>query len=442
MGCDVMRWMFCRQNPVNNLNFGYTPGDEVRRSVFDTLWNVYAFFCNYARLDGFDVADPLVPYSERPDIDRWLLSDLNLLVRLANDRLEAFDVAGVIRGAEKFVDNLSNWYVRRNRRRFWRAKGSDDRDKLAAYQTLHEAIVVLAKTLAPVIPFVTEEMYQKLVADQDDSAPRSIHLCDYPEPVDALIDEKLSQDMDVVTTTVSAVLGLRMASQIRVRQPLQEVTAVTSNPGKVAALRRFEAQILDELNVKELTIRDSVEDIAHVELLPRMYVLGPKHKSAAGRIAQAIQGLDATEAAEQLSAGESLAVNVDGNEFTVGPEEVEVRRTMPDHLTAAEDGDLVLILDTEVTPELQAEGWARDAVRHIQQYRKELDLNMEDRIHLLYAAEETDLAQALETWGDYIMAETLAVEMAPESPLAEAKTVRIGGGELHLHVEKASGEKP
>jgi len=436
MGCDVMRWIFCRQNPVNNLNFGYGVGDQVRRKVFNTLWNVYAFFCNYARLDGFDPASEPVPLEERQDIDRWLLSDLQLMVRLANERMAAFDVAALVRLAEKFIDDLSNWYVRRNRRRFWRAKDSSDRDKLAAYQTLHEALVTLCKLLAPVMPFLTEVMYRNLVAGVA-SAPRSVHLCDYPQPVEDRIDEELSRAMDIVTGCVSAVLGIRKALAIRVRQPLAELIAATKDAERAAALRRFSDQIVEELNVKKLTVIESTEGIVNCRVVPNMGLLGPKFKSAAPKVAAAIQALEPAQAAREIEAGRELTVGVDGVEYTIGPDEVEVRREMPEHLKSAESGGVTLMLQTEITPELRAEGWGRDTVRFVQQLRKETDLNIEDRIHLRYETESGELAEAIESWRDFIMAETLSLTMTPGCDDDNPKTVRVGGAELKLLIRKA-----
>jgi isoleucyl-tRNA synthetase len=282
MGADVMRWVFCRQNPVANLNFGWTVGDQTRRKVFSTLWNCYSFFTSYARVDGFDVKEPQVPVAERPDIDRWLLSDLQLLVREANRRFEEYDLAAFIRRAEKFIDDLSNWYVRRNRRRFWREASRDRRDKLAAYQTLHEALVTLARLLAPVVPFITDAMYRNLVAEQDGEAPPSVHLTSYPQPKEDLIDERLSADMDVVTSAVSAALGIREARKLRVRQPLRELIVVTSDSAKAGALLRFRSQVIEELNVKSLSVREELGDLVAIEIAPRMDLLGPKYKGSAG----------------------------------------------------------------------------------------------------------------------------------------------------------------
>ena len=438
MGCDVMRWVFCRQNPVNNINFGWDISQQAERKVFNTLWNVYAFFSNYARLDEFDPGAEPVPYAERPDMDRWLLSDLQLLVRTADERLADYDVAALVRRAEKFIDDLSNWYVRRSRRRFWRARSRDDRDKLAAYQTLHEALVTLCKVLAPVIPFLTEFMYRDLVAAQDPGAPESVHLCEYPQPNAALIDEDLSRHVDVVTSVVTAVLGLRMQEQLRVRQPLSELVAVTRDAGKQAALRRFEGPLLEELNVKSLHVRQDAGELERFEIVPNMRALGPKYKSEAGKVARALKALDAAEAARTVQAGGDLALSVDGMEVRVAPDEVDVHRLTPDNLAVAEAAGVMLVLNTQVTPALRAEGWARDTVRHVQQLRKEANLNIEDRIHLRYATESAELADAIEQWRDYIMAETLALSMAAGSGEGASKAVRIGGADLTLQLLVAS----
>ena len=466
MGCDVLRWVYCRHNPSNNLNFGWSLGDTARRQFFNTLWNVYAFFTNYARLDGFDPATPQVPVADRPDIDRWLMSDLQLLIRTANDRLANYDAAGFIKRAEKFVDDLSNWYVRRNRRRFWRAASgtvpfstvaekrdcpppsaaSSDKDKLAAYQTLYEALVTLCKLCAPVIPFVTEAIYQNLVAEQDAEAPHSVHLCDFPVERKELIDEPLSEEMDVVIGAVSAVLGMRTSAQLRVRQPLRELIVVTTDGAVVEALRRFETQVLEELNVKKLTLKPSAEGIEQFEIKPRMDLLGPRHKGLAGKVTAALKSLNPKDVARHIAEKQDITINVGGAEVRVSPDEIAVRRAMPPNLVASDLRGLAagaaatLILDTEVTPDLRDEGWARDTVRHIQQLRKEMDLNIEDRINLRWSTDPacgTDLARAIEKWSKYIAAETLGVSFEPTLAAREHKTIDIDGVELRVQIEKA-----
>ncbi|MGD2174116.1 MAG: DUF5915 domain-containing protein, partial [Candidatus Brocadiaceae bacterium] len=274
------------------------------------------------------------------------------------------------------------------------------------------------------------------VAEQDQDAPRSVHLCSYPQPDDGLIDERLSRDMEVVTATVSAALGIRNAEQVRVRQPLPELIAVTTEEWKARALERFERQILDELNVKQLTLQESTAGIERYELRPDMSELGPQYRDAAGRVAEAIRSLDPAEAAAALERGRNLAVNVDGMEHTITPDQVRVERRMPANLASAEVDGMTLILDTEISPELQEEGWARDTVRHVQQYRKERDFNIEDRIHLRCETDSGELADAIEKWRDYIMGETLALTMEPELQDGEAKAVEIGDATLRIQVER------
>jgi isoleucyl-tRNA synthetase len=436
MGCDVMRWVFCRQNPVNNLRFGWHIGDETRRKVFNTLWNVYAFFCNYARLDGFEPTAEPVPVEERQDIDRWLLSDLQLLVQVANDSLADFEVASLVRRAERFIDDLSNWYVRRNRRRFWRARGQEDRDKLAAYQTLHEALVTLCGVLAPVIPFLTEAMYRNLVAEQDPDAPQSVHLCDYPEPDEGLLDEELSADMGMVIDAVSAVLSMRNAAGVRVRQPLPRVVVVAGERAR-RALERFEAHLLDEVNVKGLEFRDDLGELEQFRVAPRMDRLGPRLRGDAGQAAEALGRMDPAEVARAVEAAEAVSVGLDGRHVEVQPSEVDVERVMPEGVLSAETDAGTVLLDTEITPELRAEGLARDTVRHVQQYRKELDLNIEDRIHLRWRADSEELRAAVERWRDYVMGETLALRMEPGLEEGPSKSVQIGGAELTVQIAKA-----
>ncbi|MCD4655938.1 MAG: isoleucine--tRNA ligase, partial [Planctomycetes bacterium] len=223
MGVDVMRWIYCRHNPEHNLNFGYTIGDEIRNRVFLTLWNSYAFFTNYAVLDDFNPNDNYVEVEKRQLIDKWILSDLQLLVKAFREGLSDLDIMKPIRMAERFIDNLSNWYIRRNRRRFWRGANEKDTDKQAAYLTLYEVLTTIAKILAPIIPFITEDMYQNLEKTQLKDVPISIHHCNYPEVTESLIDENLSLGMNLLIDIVSAGRSARNKKKLGIRQPLSEI---------------------------------------------------------------------------------------------------------------------------------------------------------------------------------------------------------------------------
>src|SRR2546422_1336993 len=259
VGADIVRWLFCRHNPTTNLNFGPSSLDIVRRQVFRTLWNTYLFFCNYALLDGFDPSSPRVPVEERPDIDRWLIGRLNELIEEANRGFRDTWIHPFMRRAEAFIDELSNWYVRLNRRRFWRRATGEDADKAAAYQTLYEVLVKLSLLLAPAIPFLTERMYQNLVVRGDPTGdhPGSVHHCSYPEAEGALVDRELAEDMEVAQQLVSSALGLRTEAGHRVRQPLSELR-VWGDEQALRSLKRFEWLIREQLNVKRVSFETAL----------------------------------------------------------------------------------------------------------------------------------------------------------------------------------------
>jgi isoleucyl-tRNA synthetase len=251
MGADLMRWMYCRTNPAGNINFGPHVAEEIRSKFIMKLWNSYAFFCNYARLDEFNPAAPQVPVKDRPDIDRWILSDLQLLIQAAHSSFTSYNVMAFCLKAEEFVDDkLSNWYVRRNRRRFWKSeKGAD---KQAAYQTLYTVVTTLVKLCAPVIPFMTEKMYQNLGEPSRVSGRvKSVHLCDYPIADERLIDHELSEEMDAILRLVSLGASVRETIKINKRKPLAEVSIQPANDIDRKAVERFADQIREELNIKK-----------------------------------------------------------------------------------------------------------------------------------------------------------------------------------------------
>jgi isoleucyl-tRNA synthetase len=253
MGADVMRWVFCRHNPVQNLNFGYALGDEVRRKLL-TLWNVYSFFVTYANIDGVGPASLAAKPEELSHLDRWIISRLNSLVKLARERLDNYDPASPPRAVEEFIDDLSVWYVRRSRRRFW--KSVSDTDKQAAYRTLYDCLVTLARLLAPFMPFIAEELYQNLVRQAETVAPESVHLTAYPEPDAALIDVALEKEVGLVRTVVSLGRAAREKSNLKVRQPLQAVLVRLKEPAEKDALLRHADTVREELNVHDLLFGD------------------------------------------------------------------------------------------------------------------------------------------------------------------------------------------
>jgi isoleucyl-tRNA synthetase len=413
MGADVMRWMFCRNNPANNINFGYGPADEIRNRFFFKLWNTYAFFCNYARLDRFDPLSEQIPLAERPDIDRWILSDLQLLVETARRAYENYDVMAFCLAAETYVaEKLSNWYVRRNRRRFWKSEKTSD--KLAAYQTLYTVLTTLTRLLAPVTPFLTEQMYQNLEAGGEaQPQSHSVHLCDFPAADRSLIDAELSADMEALLRLVSLGLAARNSVRIKVRQPLSEMKIVPGSEAERRAIARFAEQIADELNVKNVRLHDPAQGpLLEYEIKANLKTLGPRLGPRVKEAQKALAALDAASAAEKVQAGGALELNVGGETVALTQSDLLISVRAPQGWAGVADGRTQVALDARITDELACEGVAREIVRHIQELRKQSGLEIEDRIRLHLGTDSAAVRAAIETHQAYIRGETLALELA------------------------------
>jgi isoleucyl-tRNA synthetase len=448
MGSDVLRWLYSRQNPALNINFGPHPANEVRSRFFLKLWNTYAFFCNYARLDGFDPQAPQVPVKERPDIDRWILSDLQKLVDLAHKSFREFNVMAFCLKAEEFVDDkLSNWYVRRNRRRFWKSeKGTD---KLAAYQTLYEVLLTLTKLFAPVIPFLSEAMYQNLTQGLPGRA-ESVHLCPYPEVNAALIDEELSADMEALLRLVQVGSAARNAVKLKVRQPLAEMKVRPSdqlnNDGTLrfrdrAAVERFADQVEEELNIKEVSLHEGNGPLLSYAVTPNPKSLGPKVGPRLKEVTAALAKPEtAAEVARKALAGEPCELVLPGGAVTLEPGDVFVQARAAEGWAGVEDRGTQVALDARITEELAQEGMAREVVRFVQQARKGAGLEMEDRIVLYLGTDAERLRKAIETHRSYIGNETLVGEWASQ-PLGEGAhraDVKVDGQPLTIELRKVT----
>jgi isoleucyl-tRNA synthetase len=440
MGADLMRWMFCRHNPVNNLNFGYGPADELRNKFLLKLWNVYTFFCTYARLDKFDPQAPPVPVKERPDIDRWILSDLELLIRTARQEFERYNVMGFCLQAEQFVDDrLSNWYVRRNRRRFW--KSDKGQDKLAAYQTLYTVLTTLTKLLAPVMPFVTETMHKNLAASRGALAPgeTSVHLCDFPEVDETLIDAELSADMEALLRLASLGSAARNSVKIKVRQPLAEMKVQAADERERRAVERFAEQICEELNIKRVTLHKSSDGpLLRYEVKPNLKTLGPKCGSRLREVHTALASLEPAMVAAKLQAGESLELACPGGGITLEPVDLVLQLKSPEGWAGVADRGTQVLVDVRISEPLAQEGMARDVVRQVQELRKKATLEPEDRIALYLSTDSTRLQRAIETHKTYICNETLTVELAgrPLSGDVHTGDVKIDGQPLRIELKK------
>jgi isoleucyl-tRNA synthetase len=436
ISADLMRWMFCRHNPVNNINFGYGPADELRNKFELKLWNTYKFFCEYAHADGFDPKALHIPVNERPDIDRWILSELQLLIQTARREFERYNVMAFCLKAEEFVDEkLSNWYVRRNRRRFWKSeKGAD---KWAAYQTLYTVLTTLVKLFAPVMPFLTEALYQNLVV-KGLGEGSSVHLCEYPEVDEGLIDAELSADMDTLLHIVSLGLAARNKAKLKVRQPLAELRVDGDERTRKIA-QRFRDLIAEELNIKKVTLNDEKTGrLLRPIVQPLRQNLGPRHGSKLKEVLAAIARLDPWFVNEMFNKQEN--VPLDCAELLLRTEARIDWKASEDGWTADYDQGVEVAVDTRISNELAREGMAREGVRHIQKLRKDAGLQMEDRIVLSLQTKSAALAQAIEAHRAYICNETLAVRLTNEPMGGEARRaeVKIDGQPLTIELRKIS----
>jgi isoleucyl-tRNA synthetase len=472
LGVDTMRWMYLAQNPATDLRFGTrhpdqpvtlrtvngpmdvtmdgikthlvtsAPADETRRLVLIPLWNSYAFFVNYARLDEFDPAAPEVPFAQRPEIDRWLLSNLQALTSGIRTALESYDTPAAARLAASFIDDLSSWYIRLNRRRFWRSKNAGDQDKLAAYQTLYETLVTLTKLLAPMIPFLTEQMYQNLVvhafatADKSQAEPESVHLCSYPEPNFDRLDRELNERMSTAQTVVALGLKLRNEVSLRIRQPLPELRVSTSNPAQRDAIEHLTPLIREELNIKQLTILDSLADIVKYVYKANLKTLGPKYGKLLNLLREQLGSVDGNVLAP-LRNGKPVTITLQGNEITLAPEDVQIGTEQATGWVCTDDRGVQLALSTELTPALIREGMARDFIRQVQELRKKADLEIENRIVIEHFTSEAQVLEMLKEWAELIQQETLAVELIPVSRTDSGFTsAKVGDFEVLLRIRK------
>jgi isoleucyl-tRNA synthetase len=441
MGADLMRWMYCRTNPAGNINFGPHVAEEIRSKFIMKLWNTYAFFCNYAALDKFDPSEALVPVKDRPDIDRWILSDLQLLIQSARKEFEAFNVMKFCLDAEAFVDDkLSNWYVRRNRRRFW--KSEQGPDKMAAYQTLYTVLVTLVKLCAPVIPFMTEKVYRNLVPNAE-----SVHLCDYPTADETLIDRDLTAEMDALLRLVSLGGSARNAVKIKTRQPLAEIKIQPANEIECKAAVRFADQIREELNIKQVTLHnDATSPLLALDYKLNPKTTGPKFGTRLPQVQRALAIMvgdphtTGSLGLEQFRNGTgTLGLPLDdGTVAVLDPADVWIAPKVGKGLGGIFDRGTQILLDGRITPELELEGLAREIVRHVQNARKDAKLEMDDRIALRLTTDSPKLKEAIRVHRDYIANETLVVNWAtdPLGGLSHTVEVKIEGMALTIELKK------
>ncbi len=433
-GADAMRWyLYTASPPGQSRRFSTDLVNEVVRSFTLTLWNTYSFFVTYANLDGWKPDAAVKP--EYSPLDQWLRSRLHTLLRDVTEALETYDVLGATRPVETFVNDLSNWFLRRSRRRFW--KSESDSDKHAAYATLYEALVTLSHLLAPTMPFVAEELYQNLVRSVDSESALSVHLSDWPAYDSTAIDEELNREMALTMKLASLGHAARNSAAVKVRQPLAEAAfAVVGNESEVVS--KYADVLMEELNVKHVRTLSGSQEAAAYSLNPYPKQLGQRFKGLFPKVRKAILDLDTEATALALLAGESVDVVVDGETYAILPEEVEVRLQAKEGLVVATEGAYLAALDTVLTPELEQEGLVREMLRRLQDLRKAADLDIADRIAVVYSASEK-LAAAMALHEEKIMAEVLAVSLKQGEVPADwpQVTEAFGGEEITLALQKA-----
>ena len=434
-GADPVRWyMISNSQPWDNLKFDKAGVKETARKLFATLFNTYSFFAGYANVDGFDGSEPQVPVAERPEIDRWILSQLNSLIAEVDSALEDYEPTRAARAIASFVDeHLSNWYVRLNRKRFW--GGSMDADKLAAYQTLYTCLETIARLMAPFAPFYAHRLYADLAGTTGHSAKESVHLESFPVADKSLIDVDLERRMQLAQTITSMVLALRRKANQKVRQPLQAIMIPPVNAAQRADIESMSDLILTEVNVKTLEFVEPDAGVLVKKIKPDFKKLGAKHGKLMKQVAAAIAAMSQQDIIALEGSG-SFNLTVDGNPVELLLDEVTiVSEDIPGWLVTNE-GNVTVALDVTVTPELRAEGMARELINRIQNIRKGRDYNITDRIRVIINPDEL-VNDAVKAHNDYIAGQVLAssLELAPVTATADDETLDIDGTPIVVNIQ-------
>ena len=429
-GADAIRWYFyINSAPWLPNRFHGKAVVEGQRKFMGTLWNTYAFFVLYANIDGFDQTRYQLEYEKLPVMDRWLLSKLNTLIKETDSYLDSYQIPEAARALQVFVEDLSNWYVRRSRERFW-AKGMEQ-DKVNAYMTLHSTLVTASKLAAPLIPFMTEEIYQNIVLSTDKQAPESIHLCAYPVADEVLIDLKLEQDMDQVLKLVGLGRAARNTANIKNRQPVGRMFVKAPQ-----VLPEFYCQIMkEELNVKEVVFTEDVRAFTSYSFKPQLKTVGPKYGKQLGNIRTALSELDGNAAMDTLEEKGFLTFTFDGAEVVLGKEDLLIETAQSEGYVSESDGPFGVVLDVNLTPALLEEGLVRELISKVQTMRKEAGFEVTDHI-LLYAKDNERILGILQLYNAQIKEEVLAKDIVTGRSAGYEKEWSLNGERTVLGVEK------
>ena len=428
-GADAIRWYFyINSAPWLPNRFHEDAVIEGQRKFMGTLWNTYAFFVLYANIDEFDATKYKLEYEKLSVMDKWLLSRLNTLIKDVDNHLDNYRIPETARALQDFVDDMSNWYVRRSRDRFW---GKDmPQDKINAYMTLYTALVTLCKLAAPMVPFMTEDIYQNLVRSIDKNAPESIHLCDFPVADETFIDKTLEKHMDAVLKAVVMGRACRNAANIKNRQPISTMFI------KGMELDDFYRDIIrDELNVKEVRFTDDVRAFTTYDFKPQMRTVGPKYGKLLNKIKEELLKLDGNAAMDELKAQGALHLNIDGEAVELGEEDLLIEMTQSEGYISENDRDVTVVLDTNLTEELLEEGFVRELISKIQTMRKEADFEVMDRITVSQSGNDK-VAEILKKYEESIKTEVMAEELVLGETKGYTKEWNINGEVTKLGVER------
>ncbi|MCR5684235.1 MAG: DUF5915 domain-containing protein, partial [Lachnospiraceae bacterium] len=429
-GADAIRWYFyINSAPWLPNRFHDKAVVEGQRKFMGTLWNTYAFFVLYANIDGFDPMKYTLEYDKLPVMDKWLLSRLNTTVRDTDRFLGSYQIPEAAKSLLSFVDEMSNWYVRRCRERFW-AKGMEQ-DKINAYMTLYTALVTIAKAAAPMIPFMTEDIYRNLVCSVDASAPESVHLCDYPVCDDSMIDAQLEKDMETVLDIVVIGRACRNEANVKQRQPLSRMFVKCDNQ-----VSEFYQEIIeDELNIKALEFKDDVSSFAKYTFKPVFRNLGKRFGGSINTVKQLLAELDGAKAMDEVNSTGYVTIVLDGSEEKIAKEDLEIAAEKQEGFVTGSDHGITVVIDTNLTPELIEEGYVREVISKVQNMRKDADFEVMDHIKLYVNGNQKIADIALKN-ADTIKRIVLAEDIICGSLSGVTKDWNLNGEDVTLGVEK------
>ena len=433
IGVDVMRWMYANQNIEHNLLFGYGPANEVRRKLL-TLWNVYSFFATYAAVDKFSPLDTNIEDSDLTLLDQWILAKSNLLVKEAINAFDNYRVDKFIQKFERFLDDLSNWYIRRNRRRFW--KSENDTDKKTAYHTLYHVLLTSVKIIAPILPFISEKIYQNLVCNIDDKLPESIHLCDYPVIDDKKIDQKMIEQVDTIRKIVELGRSARNKAELKIRQPLKELCFHLNDNSIEEFVIENQKIILEELNVKKIKFVKSTDKLIGYEIKPNLPFIGQDHGKELPKIKDAILKMDSDKIVSDLNQDGEVKILLSSNSIILKRDAFLINKKSKKGYTSESDANITVGLTTELSEKLIQEGIARDVIRHVQIMRKNANFAVEDRINI-YGSFNGQVGDAIKAYEDYFKNETLTVNMIDEFQSSEyEESFEIKGTNIKIGINR------